>query len=66
MDITEYGAGYALELDKQKRVDALKKMINWNQEEFDAASSAALNYYQSKFNFDVLKMRYLNLFSNPS
>ena len=66
MDITEYGAGYALELDKQKWVDALKKMINWNQEEFDAASASALNYYQSKFNFDDLKMRYLNLFSNRS
>ena len=65
-DITEYGSGYAVELDKQKWVDALKKMINWNQEEFDVASASALNYYQSKFNFDNLKMRYLNLFSNRS
>ena len=61
-----YGAGHAVELDKQKWVDALKKMINWNQEEFDVASVSALNYYQMKFNFDDLKMRYLNLFSNRS
>jgi len=64
-DIENQGAGYALELNKKKWTEALNAMVGWNQKEFDARSNSASNYYQSKFNFDDLKMRYLKLFANP-
>ena len=66
LDLEKYGAGYSLPLKKELWVLKLSEMLKWNETDFSAACSSALRYYQSKFNFDELKMRYLNLFSNRS
>jgi glycosyltransferase involved in cell wall biosynthesis len=62
-DLQLRGAGYVMHLDKQKWIEGFKEMLAWDQKEFDQACQAAINYYQSKFNFDDLKIRYLGLFS---
>lgn len=60
------GAIKSLPLEREKWIEIIKKMLSWEQKEFDAASIAAFKFYQSKFNFDELKMRYLELFSSHS
>ncbi|HEV8512987.1 MAG TPA: glycosyltransferase [Cyclobacteriaceae bacterium] len=63
-DVGQYHAGYSLPLDFDAWHKALKEMRDWGQHDFDNASASALNYYRMKFDFDDLKTRYLELFSN--
>lgn len=66
IDLEKYGAGYSLPLKKEIWIKTLSEVLAWNDADFSTACSSALQYYQSKFNFDELKMRYLELFSNLS
>ncbi len=61
-DISRYEAGFVLELNQQKWKEAIKKMISWNQEEFDFATSSAIKFYKLQFDFDKLKSKYIELF----
>jgi len=63
-DLEAFGAGFSLNLQKEKWKATLITISNWNQRVFDEVSASSFNYYRSKFNFDDLKMRYLKLFSS--
>jgi glycosyltransferase involved in cell wall biosynthesis len=63
IDLEKYGAGYSLPLKREIWIEKLSGMLAWNEADFSMACSSALLYYQTKFNFDELKMRYLELFS---
>ena len=66
IDLEKYGAGYSLPLKREIWIEKLSEMLAWNEADFSTTCSSALRYYQKKFNFDELKMRYLELFSSHS
>lgn len=65
-DLEEYGAGYSLPLKEEIWIEKISEMLEWDETEFKGACTSALRFYQAKFNFDELKMRYLELFSHHS
>lgn len=63
-DLPINNAGFVLPLIEELWIEALQTMLNWNQSDFEIASLASFKFYQSKFNFEDLKVRYLNLFTS--
>jgi glycosyltransferase involved in cell wall biosynthesis len=62
-NLEKQGAGYSLSLDQNLWKDALVKMLNWDEREFNNACASALQYYNDKFDLNDLRLRYMNLFT---
>jgi glycosyltransferase involved in cell wall biosynthesis len=62
-DIGNSGAGESLPLDPHAWSRALKHALQWDQADFDRRTSAAMKYFTVKFQPDILRAKYLNLFA---
>lgn len=62
-DLNAAGVGFSIPLEESVWIKALQQMLDWDENNYKMACSAALQYYRHKFDFPELKEKYIKLFT---